>query len=78
LLVLRQLHLIIAHTSDRVFGRLHVLVRNDDQLDLALVLERAQPFALLIEEVSRHIDRNLRNDASGSVLAKLLADQPEN
>ena len=78
LLVLGQLQLIIADPADRILRCLHVLVRDDDQLDFTLVLERAQPFALFIEEVGGHIDRHLRNDARGSVLAQLLTNQPQN
>src|SRR5579863_6840454 len=77
LLVLRQLRLVVAHALDRVLGRLDVLVRDDDELGAALVLERAQPLALLVDQVGRHRHRYLRDDARGAVLAQLLADQTQ-
>src|SRR6202023_995088 len=39
LAILRQLHLVIAHPTDRVLGSLDVLVRHNEELGLALVLE---------------------------------------
>lgn len=78
LLVLRQLCLVITQPADRVFRRLHVLVRNKDEFRLALILERAQPLALLIEEVGGHIDRYLHDHARSAVLAKFFADESQN
>jgi hypothetical protein len=52
-----------------------VLVRDNDELGFALVLERAQPLALLVEEVSGDIDRYLHDDARRAVLAHFLADE---
>jgi len=77
LLVLRQFGLVIAQSRDRVFRRLHVLVRNKDELRLALILERAQPLALLVEEVGGHVDRHLHDHARSPVLAKFFADEPQ-
>src|SRR5580704_8531420 len=77
LAVLGQIQLVIAHAFDRVLRRLHVLVRNDNELRLGLVLEGAQPFALFVNEVGRHCNRHLRDHARGAILAQLLADQAQ-
>ena len=36
-----------------------------------------QPVALLVHEVGRDVDRQLRDDLRGAVLARLLADQAQ-
>lgn len=77
LFILRQLRLVIAQSPDRVFRRLHVLVRNNDELRLALVFERAQPLALLVEEIGGDIDRYLHDHARCPVFAKLLTDESQ-
>ena len=77
LFVLRQFHLIVTHASDRVLRGLDVLVRDDDELGSALILERAQPVALLVHEVGGDGDGNLGHDARGAVLAQFLADQAQ-
>ena len=53
------------------------MVGDDDELSLALVLERAQPFALLVDEVGGHIDGYLRDHPRGAVLAQLLPYEPQ-
>ncbi len=77
LLVLRQLRLVIPQPRDRVPRRLHVLVRNNDELRLALVLECAQPFALLVEEIGGDVDRYLHDYARCPVLAQFLTDESQ-
>ena len=76
-LELRLLNLVVADASDRVLRGLDVAVRNDQQLDVALVLERAQPLALLVDEVGGDFHRHLGDDLGGTVLADLLADQAQ-
>ena len=73
----RLLNLVVADASDRVLRGLDVAVRNDQQLDVALVLERAQPLALLVDEVGGDFHRHLGDDLGGTVLADLLADQAQ-
>jgi hypothetical protein len=77
LLVLRQLRLVVADAPDRVLRRLNALVRNDDELGFALVLERPQPLALLIEQIGRHVHGNLSDHSRRAVLAQLFTDEPQ-
>jgi hypothetical protein len=77
LFVLRQLCLVITQSLDGIFRRLHVRVRHHDQLGFALVLESAQPFALLVEQVGGDIDRHLHDDSRGAILTHFLADEPK-
>ena len=43
----------------------------------ALRLDVVEPFALLVHEVSRDFDRQLRDDLDGAVFARFLADQSQ-
>ena len=76
-LELRLVDLVVADAADRVLRGLDVAVRHDQELDIALVLERAQPLALLVDEVGGDLDRHLGDDLGGAVLAGLFADQPQ-
>ncbi len=77
LTVLRQLGFILPDALDRVLGSLDVRVRHNDQFRCALALERAQPFALFIEQERRDVHRQLRDDLGGMFLAQLLANQAQ-
>ena len=77
LFLLRQFSFIVAHAADGIFRRVDVEVRHDDQLDVALVLERAQPFAFFVDQVGRHIHRHFGDDLGGAILAYLLADETQ-
>ena len=76
-LELRLLDLVVADASDRVLRGLDVAVRYDQKFDVALVLERAQPLALLVHEVGGDFHRHLGDDLGGAVLADLLTDQAQ-
>ena len=75
--VLWQFLLVVADAPQGIGGRLHVRVGHDHQGDLVAFFDLVEPVALFIHEVRRHVDRHLRDDASGALLARLLADQPQ-
>ena len=52
-------------------------IGHDQEFNFALVLEGAQPLALLVEDVGGDFDRDLHDDARGAVLAQLLADEAQ-
>ena len=75
--VFQQCRFIVAHTADVVGRRLDVLVRNQHDLHAALGLDVVQPFALFVHEIGGDIDRQLRDDLRGAVLAGFLSDQAQ-
>ncbi len=72
---LGQISLVITDATDRIFRRVDIEVRHDDELDIALVFERAQPFALFIDEVGGDFDRYLGDDLGGAIFAGFFADE---
>ena len=74
---IRVLEFILAHATDRILRRVDVEVRHDHEVDVALVLERAQPFALFVDEVGGHFHRHFGDDFGGAILARLFADQAQ-
>ena len=72
-----QIGLVIAYATDRIFRRVDVEIRHDDELDIGLIFERTQPLALFIDEISGHIDRHFSDDLGGSIFANLFADESQ-
>ena len=75
--VLRQFLFVVADSPQRVGRRLHMRIRHDHQRDLVARLDLIEPIALLVHEIGRDIDRNLRDDPAGALLARLFADQAQ-
>ena len=75
--VFRQVHLVVAHAAQFVRWRFQVLVRHQHDVDVAARLDVVQPVALLVHEVGRDVDGQLRDDLGSAVLAGLFADQPQ-
>ena len=75
--VLGLLDVLVAQATDRVLRGFDVEVRDDDEIDVALVLQRAQPLALLVDEVGGHVHGDFGDDLGRLVLAGFLADQAQ-
>src|SRR5262245_16504697 len=75
--VLGQPGLVVAHAADLVRRRFHVLVRNEHDLRAALGLDAVEPVALLVHQVGRDFDRQLRDDLDRAVLARFFADESQ-
>ena len=76
-LELGRFHLIVAHATDRILGRVDVEIGHDQQFDVAFVLERTQPLALFVDEIGRYLDRNFGNDLGGPVFARLFTNETQ-
>ncbi|EXJ14961.1 hypothetical protein D779_2016 [Imhoffiella purpurea] len=62
---------------DLIVGRLHVLVRQQQDLDLLAVLDVEDGAALLVEQEGRDAHRQLGQDALGVVLHRLLFEDAQ-
>src|SRR5690606_34223853 len=75
--VLGQVRLVVAHSPDRVVRRVHVRVADQHDLNVVALLDRVDPLALLVQQVVADVDRQRRDDLCRALLARLLADEPQ-
>src|SRR5690606_530642 len=75
--VLRQIRLVVPDALDRVVRRLHVRIADQHDLDVVPLLDRLDPLALLVQQVVADVHGELRDDLRGALLARLLADEPQ-
>ena len=76
-LVLDECRFVVADAPERIVRRLHVRIRNQHHFAVVAFLNGAQPVTLLIDQERRHLDRQLRDHLRGTILARFLADQPQ-
>ena len=74
-LEIRMLEFVLAHATDRILGRFDVQIRHDHEIDVALVFERAQPFAFFVDQVGGNFHRYFGDDFRGAIFARFLADE---
>jgi hypothetical protein len=74
---LALLEFIVAHAPNRILRGIDIQVRDDDELNVAFIFERTQPFAFFIDEVGRYLHWDLSDDFGGTIFAGFLADESE-
>jgi len=75
--VLGQRDLIIANSPNFVLRRLHVAIRNQHHLRIALGFDAVEPLALLVHEIRGDFDWKLGDNFDGAILTRLFADQSQ-
>ena len=75
--VLRALALVVADPADRVVRRVELGIADDDDGDLVQILDVLHPVAFLIQDVVTDVDRHEHDDLGRTILARFLADEPE-
>src|SRR5690606_13501557 len=73
--VLGQLRLVVTDSLDRVVRGLEVRIADQHDLHVVALLDRVDPFALLVQQVVRDLDRQRRDDLRRALLAGFLADE---
>src|SRR5882672_8074049 len=69
--------LVVPQPSDGIVGRLQIHVRDQQHVDLEPRLDRVEFVALLVEQVSRHVHRDLRVQRRGVLLHRLFLEDAQ-
>src|SRR5262245_19083631 len=75
--VLWRRGLVVTHAPQGVIRRLEIRVADENNADAVRILYRLHPVPLLVQDVIRHIERQLSNDLRSALLTRFLADQAQ-